>query len=303
MTDRIDVLILGAGISGRMAYLELKRRGFQGTVRLCEKNKPPRRSSDRVLTRQFGTNYLWEPVPVFKTRAFRVVTHVDGAVATESAVKRYKHKIGKAQEDPSTWGLQFDPETVGYEIEEYPDFGPDLMYGTSVNSIDLENQRVELVVDDDIVQIETYMHLVVTVPMIMLHRSCVPLSRAFPRSMFKYDPIYVHIATRPPDAPYPPEVLYVNYNSDPTVGVYRYCDRFGHRHFEALTSMGRVQHKKIYPGKIHPHPSVAELRRWLADNHPEVKLFGRFAAWEPDELVHETYGRIASWATSLTSDS
>lgn len=298
-----NILILGAGISGRMAWLELKRQGYDGSILVCEKNKPPRsRESRRGFTREYGTNYLWEPVPVFSTRAFRVVTHVDSKVATEAAVRRYKHKIGKAQEGPGDWGLQFEPETVGYEIEEYPTIdGLHLMYEAEVVSLDLAQRRVELTVDEDQSTMAfNYDFLVSTLPMPVFHRSCPEVARQWPRGMFRYDPIFVHVATRPPDAPYPPEVLYVNYNSDPTVPVYRYCDRFGSRHYEALGSMGRrLRHKKIYPGKIHPHPSVAEMRRWLGVHHPEVQLFGRFASWKPDELVHQTYKEISAWVTSI----
>jgi hypothetical protein len=114
---------------------------------------------------------------------------------------------------------------------------------------------------------------------------------------FQNDPIYVKIGPRPPDAPYPEDVLYVNYLSNPDVPSYRVCDRFGERHWEGLTDMGLAPTKMLKPGKIHPHPHTEMWRQMLSTY--DIYCFGRYATWRPDELVHETYREIVQWANSL----
>jgi hypothetical protein len=116
-------------------------------------------------------------------------------------------------------------------------------------------------------------------------------------STFRYDPIFVKISERPPDAPYPPSMMYINYISDPAVAPYRFTDRGTERHYEALSPMMGSTARKIVPGKIHPSPRAVRAITQLTD--ADIFCFGRFAAWNPEELIHETYTRILAWADRL----
>ena len=95
------------------------------------------------------------------------------------------------------------------------------------------------------------------------------------------------------EAPYPPTTWYVNYVSDPDVPPYRYTDRDGKRHYEGLTGMGKIPTRKISPGKIYPNPVAPVILESL--ERENIFCFGRFARWDPEELLHTTYDSIRDW--------
>lgn len=275
------IVVIGGGITGRLVGF----RCSEATV--LDWGPPPR--NDR-LTRSYGTNYLWEPLPGIPCRAFTVVTHVDGQVPTEESILAYKRKINKLG-DGGDWSRQFQHETTGYDIEEMPQIP--ILYQRRIVEI---NPDRRLVVDST-GEVHTYDRLVSTIPLpalLAMLKEWIPISGGGP---FESDPIYVKIGPRPPDAPYPDDVLYVNYLSNPDVPPYRVCDRFGERHWEGLTDMGLAPTKMLKPGKIHPHPYTEMWRKMLSTY--DIYCFGRYATWRPDELVHETYQEIVQWTNSL----
>lgn len=276
------IVVVGGGITGRLV-------GFRnpGAV-ILDWGPPPR--NDR-LTRNYGTNYLWEPLLDIPCRAFSVVTHVDGRVPTGASIAAYKLKVNKVG-DGGDWSRQFQHETIGYEIDEMPQIP--IFYQRRIVEIDPVRHRVI----DGAGFIHTYDKLVSTIPLPSL-LDLVAEQLVTSPSMWKFrsDPVYVKIGPRPPDAPYPEDVLYVNYLSNPDVPPYRVCDRFGERHWEGLTDMGLAPTKLLKPGKIHPYPHTETWRKLLATH--EIYCFGRYATWRPDELVHETYREIVQWTHSL----
>lgn len=281
------VVVIGGGITGRL---------FQFLVPSAEVfdwGPPPQR-----LTRQYGANYLWEPLEGLECRPFTVVTHVDGAAPTITSVARYKVKIGKGYETPvDLMRSQFREEMTGYDLVTVPESR--VQYNCRAVEINLSGRRV--IWSDG--RITPYDILVSTIPLYalinLMSHDLLEVPKDVWTKAFQFQPIFVKVTQRPPDARYPEDVLYVNYLSDPAVDPYRLCDRFGERHYEGLTNMGVLPSKRLVPGKIHPLPDevVRELAPWLRTH--DIHCFGRFGAWAPDELVHQTYRRMQTFAKGL----
>lgn len=288
------VIVIGGGITGRLIQHVLPG------IRVCDWSDPPARES-QSLTRQFGTNYLWEPLPGLACRPFPVVTHVDHEPWTPASVAAYKQKIGKIGDD-LTWGAQFLPETTGWDLIELPK--SQIAYNMRAVSINPLSRRIVWSTGE----IDTYDVLISTIPMYalislmkeyLLGQELEQISKGKLRS----DPIFVKVTARPPDAPYPPDILYVNYLSDPDVPVYRYCDRFGDRHYESIRPMAGsvIPTKKLIPGKIHAMPeeirASMHMLLWQLGN---IKCFGRYAQWDPEELVHNTFHQIVAFKKEMS---
>jgi hypothetical protein len=274
----MKTIVIGGGITGRMVKL------VDPTATIYDWGQRP--TGDRGLTRAFGANYLWEPLEGFECAEVEVVTHVDGTPATPASVLAYKRKVFK-ESDGGDWGLQFKERTVGYELLAFPDV--DIVYETRVKYIDAERHVVGLQATNGPVREEEYDRLVSTIPLFAL----LPMTHlGLDNVDFSYSPIYVKVSARPPDAPFPPSVMYVNYLSSPDVPAYRFCDRGGERHYEGLTTMGVLPTKKLVPGKIRPLPETK--RRQIVDYLGEfgIRCFGRYGTWRPDELVHDTWKEI-----------
>jgi hypothetical protein len=217
---------------------------------------------------------------------FPVITHVDGSPASRESVMAYKTKIGKSRDMSANWAEQFQVQMTGYDCT-FPE--PRIDHGRAVERIDVSRKELHLRNGN----VLTYDVLVSTIPLYALLRM-LDIVLGVP---FRYDPIFIKVADRPPDAPYPVNIVYVNYLTDPTVSPYRFTDREGQRHYESLSPMTGGTCRKIIPGKIHPNirtvSAVANLERL------NIFCFGRFAAWLPEELIHETYERIVGWADRM----
>jgi hypothetical protein len=277
------VVVIGGGISGRLfQFLYPKARVLDWG---------PERPEGRGLTRNYGTNYLWEPLSGIECREFEVVTCVDGFAPTEESIARYKAKVGKAG-DKGDWMAQFQHRMPGFEIVTYPESR--IEYDTKILSVSPEEKRVvtsrgELINYDlliNTIPLNAFLNLIIDED---LDTRAGLFELAGGYRVFNSKPIFVRVHPRPLDAPYPPDTLYVNYLSSPEIEPYRYCDRGQERHFEGLTNMGVIPSKKLLPGKlIPPYPDTQTLLDVLVEQY-QIFCFGRFAAWQPDELVHETY--------------
>lgn len=281
------ILVLGGGITGRLVQYAIPESTIYDWA------APPARDNPS-LTRQFGTNYLWEPIDGLKCRSFQVITHVDRLPATVGSVAAYKVKIGKAR-DEHTWGKQFATDTTGWDLVETPK--STIAYNMRAVEINPKDRRV--VWSNGMVM--SYDVLISTIPMYSLISllTKVPWVKEIgdlTYGKFRNDPIYVKVTARPPDASHPQDVLYVNYISDPLVPVYRYCDRFGDRHYESLAPLqnSMVPTKKLVPGKIHPIDCdlVVLNAMWRLGG---IQCFGRYARWDPEELVHDTFRQITAF--------
>ncbi len=272
-----DTIILGAGAVGRLAHamcpnsLVLEARPKEGFV---------------GINQLFGTNYLWEDIPGFDTMRMKVVTHVDGFPATEKAIQRYKNKIGKGHETSSDWGLQFQPTSTGYFIKGYPDT-KDIHYDERVLVVDLEERYVITESSNRTRQSYRYRTLISTIPLPMLVLTTA-LHLKYPVSNFTSKPVYVY-RTIPEEMTMLLDYVYVNYVSDPTKPYYRYCDRFGERHYEALTPYTKNM-TEMKPGKIWYNAQAAEILS-LMEQH-NVFCFGRYGRWESNQLLHESYEHL-----------
>jgi hypothetical protein len=280
---KIPLIILGGGITGRMVQYLKGGVIFESKLTLTEKQ----------VSQNFGTNYLWKPIDGFTTKAMRVVTRIDDALPTDDSIRRYKNKIGKGSEPENEWGLQFQPESIGYFIEKYPSDNLLIKYGYRVIEINLKNKWLKV---DDMeskqVLTFTYDTLISTLPLnqfVALTESSIkfPLQTAF-----QCRPVYVRIQQTPIESLRSQDEVYVNYISNPLVQPYRYCDRFGERHYESLTPIG-FPHKRLYPGKIWKCNLTEPILNNLAAF--DVFCFGRYGRWNPNELLHETYEEIRKW--------
>lgn len=268
------VAVIGGGIVGQLVQHQIP----EAEVYDWRDRKPT------ALTRNYGANYLWEPLPGFDCRTFQVLTHIDGAPATLPSVARYKDKIGKTG-DVVGWERQFQEWQVGYEFERYPH--ANVRYGHRVVRIDRLKRVLYFANNVEPVEYEV---LVSTIPLFsLLNLVGIPQ----PTGQFRFKPIYVMAMQRPPDAPHPTELMYVNYVSDPDILPYRITDRFGERHYESIHPYDRVATVKLTPGKIYPHPQTEEVLDVLRGYN--VWTFGRYGSWQADELVNETWHRIAQW--------
>jgi hypothetical protein len=268
----VNVVVIGGGISGHLMKLRVPNSIVMDA-----------RQAATPMTRQYGGNYLWEPLRDIECRSFTVFTTVDGQPPEEGLVSAYKAKIGKGLDD--NWRDQFRPEVTGYEIVKWPT-KIDIVYGCAVQSIDLVRHLVNLQYDG-MPQTTEYDMLVSTIPLPTLLEMT-----GSPYAPFRSAPIHVTTTAIPLDAPRRNGAWVVNYISDPNVPAYRTTDRDGARHYETLTATG-IPTKKIMPGKIWPHAKKTEYLKALADH--DVFCFGRFASWSPEELVHETDKAILTW--------
>jgi len=274
----MSVIIIGGGISGQLVQFCVPEAEILDWGRV-----PKRRLGS--LTRMFGANYLWEKLPNIPCTEFSVVTHVDGQEATHESIRRYKEKIGKTF-DQLHWDSQFQPLMKGYDITTLPK--PRIRYESRVKEVFVKDKYL-LLVTGEIISYDT---LISTIPLYALMEMC----HIKCEKPFQYRPIFVRIEDRPLEAPYPLETWYVNYLSDPDITPYRYTDRNGERHYEGLTSMGKIPTRKITPGKIYPNPGIEITLELLRENN--IYCFGRFANWNPEELLHDTFKDINNWASS-----
>lgn len=263
----MTILILGGGYLGQLLHTLLP------SARVLDW----RTNAPTTSARSFGPQYLWTPVGELPTRSFHVITAVDDMPATPESVLAYKHKVGKAQ-DASDWQVQFRHITTGYEAELPP---PRVEYGQRVTAVDRSGRRLLTVKGEWL----DYDWLISTIPLPALCELC----KTFVPSL-QSRPIYVW--TRPTE---PRSYLYVNYISAPSTPVYRVTTRDGLTHSESLDPVETADVKvhRLLPGKIYAHDLVPEvLDRMELSN---ILPVGRYGAWDPEQLAHQTYAQVAVW--------
>lgn len=269
MSERL--IIIGGGFNGQLLHTLFHRaRVFDW------RPSPP---DVAAQPRQFGPQYLWEPVDGLPCSAFTVTTHVDGKPATDDAVRAYKRKVGKEQ-DAGDWRAQFQPTMQGWSTVLPPSR---VEYGRRIVSIDRVSRKLVMANGEDVF----YDLLVSTIPLYSL-LSLAGLPE--PDTKLTFRPIYV--ASAPDPAAPLGDGMYVNYISDPDTPIYRETLRDSARHRESLHATDGVT-IKITPGKIYGHPTVPHLLSVLWSYG--IKTFGRFASWSPDELAHETFRQAQSF--------
>lgn len=267
------VIIVGGGFNGQLLHTLFPRaRVFDWRPAPPDLNAQPR---------LFGPQYLWEPLPGLEAScvSFPVVTHVDGAMATDNTVLAYKRKVGKEQDD-GDWRTQFQASMTGWNVTLPPSR---VEYDRRIVTIDRVSRKLVMAGGEDV----PYDVLISTIPLYAL-LSLAGIPR--PTDGLQFKPIYVS------SEPWSPiHGMYVNYISDPDTPIYRVTMRDAAKHRESLHSTPEVT-IKITPGKIYNHPSVPALRQLLAAYG--IYPFGRFASWSPDELAHETFRQARAFGVS-----
>ena len=226
--------------------------------------------------RSFGPQYLWWPIRGLPCEEFNVITHVDGKPASPESIRDYKVKVGKEQ-DHSDWRTQFRTMMKGYEVQ-LPK--PNIEYNQMATEINRMLRTLNLRSGEVI----RYDWLISTIPLPALMDLC-----KMTKPEFESRPIYVTV--RPVN---PLSYLYVNYCSDPNDPIYRRTNRNGMMHSESLhplDSGSRVH--RLVPGKIYKNRDVSSIRAELMV--AKILTVGRYGAWDPEQLAHETYREVEQW--------
>jgi hypothetical protein len=288
---KIDTLILGAGSVGMVAAHALQNA----------KEKPfllDRRdwiASNLVDNQVLGSQYLWQPIPGLDCQQFRVLTHVDGQPATPAAVGRYKNKVLRAG-DQHTWPLQFTVERPGWRGLRAASSAR-TVFGVSLRGVEPENRRILAVVGGTPVVFE-YRKLISTIPLPSLLALVPAMNYAF-----RSKPIYV---VRKDETIHEEMVrisfglsaddIYMNYIGNPSSPWTRitFWGRFSFA--ESLDPNVEGNPVALKPGKIWAHPDTPEIAKHLEAH--DIYLLGRYGAWQPEELLHESYKTACQWAGS-----
>lgn len=281
---KVKIAVIGGGITGRLVQIQIP------TADVFDWKPEP--TGPKGLIRNFGANYLWTPLPGIECREFTVETRIDGQIPTLASARIYKDKIGKGGDIHQGDDLlmrQFQPTMTGYDFATLPPTS--IQFNYRATEVDRINRTITFSTGKEV----QYDFLVSTIPFYSLLSL---LGMPEPSGKLQFKPIFFKVVSRPPDAPFPPDVMYVNYISDANIVPYRYCDRDGERHYESIIPYpGAISSKRFAPGKIYPHPDVPDVLEYLAGFG--IQTFGRFGSWNPDELVHETWAHIAEWKENI----
>ena len=265
------VVVIGGGFIGQLVQL-----AYPLARVLDWKKYAPK---DHLETR-VGPQYLWEPIPNVLSFSFEVTTLVDGDPPTPEKILAYKRKV-KKEDDNGDWEIQFQHKTLGWH-SALP--VPRIEYNAVVERVNLLDRKLIMKDDLDI----PYDVLVSTIPLPVLMKMT-GLSHPSP---FESAPIFMRTEERDGDAR---DGMVLNYLSTPHIPYYR-VTRYGKTvYYEALTN--QLGCRKVVPGKIYTHEGADRIVQDLASQG--VFCYGRFAAWCPDELAHQTWQKIeaAPWRT------
>lgn len=264
----MNIVVIGGGFVGQL---------FQWAVpeaRLFDSQAQP--PLDHLETRR-GPQYLWAPIPGIQYECFKVLTLVDGELPNPTSILAYKRKI-KKEHDGGDWGRQFQPEMPGYH-SLLPK--PRVDYGQQIRMIDLPGQSLGMQ-DGTVIK---YDILINTIPLPKFLRMLI-VGPAY-HGQFHCDPIHMTVYKgRHLDG-----AILLDYNSKSNDPVYRSTFRNGETFVESLIEIPGS--RKIFPGKIHPHPDSGLILDHLAMF--DCYCFGRFATWRPDELAHESWIDMMEW--------
>lgn len=280
------IVVIGGGLVGRlvqMAVVEAKIYDWRRKPDYLDITRPP----------TFGAQYLWAPIPGIVSEPITVKTTVDLLPPEPGRIIAYKDKVGKGS-DGGDWVAQFTSPMAGHRLVSMPE--PAMTFGAMVTAVDVRRQVVRLKIGGEDVW-EPYDHLVSTIPLYTFLRL---VGKKFPGGA-AYQPIYVNVVNKCPVI-LPPDTWLVNYWSQANTPLYRSTFRDGETHHETLVPQTKLGYKKIIPGKIYVTPEqvqpLKEIREWLASC--SIWLFGRYGAWNPDELLHQTWENIDQWSHQFT---
>lgn len=294
-----DVVIVGAGVSGRLAKL------MRPSALLLEAAAEGKQRAAAMV----GINYLHEQVAELPSREVTVLTGTSpdgwsqdvapGALIPLDGVSMAQYKQ-KSRGWKADWG---DQMSADIHMRERPGR---YEHDRKAWAFDMPNVEVvwnmpvaEVRPRDHIVLVSTpdgplHIHYSVLIWTAPLHALCTAVGLDPQTLEFKGKPIYYHHThsdNRP--AIVRDDRIVVEYVSDPRTPIYRRsfyptpdggCD-------VALESIAQLEGwQAFYPGKIE-ESAEAEALALIFGRH-EIVLAGRFARWDPDELTHHTADRL-----------
>lgn len=272
MVEKAKIVVIGGGFVGQLVQLLFP------SARLLDNRKT---APQNHLETRMGPQYLWEPIPDVRSESFPVRTTVDGEEPTPASILAYKKKIGK-ENDGGDWGLQFRPQTTGWN-SFLPI--PRVEYGKEIVMVDLPGKTLGL---RDFSTI-SYDILINTIPLphFLGHLIVGPTYS----EEFQHIPIYMRT-----QGVFPTLIgMHLNYISSPAIPFYRATMSGAYAYYESITP--QEDGRKISPGKLLPHKESERILTELAAS--DCFCFGRFATWRPDELAHETWRHIKTWKETL----
>jgi len=284
MTNK-KIIILGAGITGRMAKLLLEE------AFLYEKQS----NSSTTINAAYGPNYLKTPIEILQCSPVVVNSTIDDNAPSYKTIKNYKIKKCSDLEllpnevDKLTYGdiKQFQSVQTEYT------FNIPLVkvnYNCSVTSINLHDKLIKFK-DTTCVH---YDILIITIPLILIMK-LIGLSELYPDDsaklgFFKHRPIYIR--TEHTNV-YNNEV-HINYITDSDNPFYRVTK---YKKFIFSESLYKIKNSvKLYPGKIYSNKFTVDLVNDLKDY--DVHCFGRYSTWDTNENIHQTYNKLTKFVNT-----
>jgi hypothetical protein len=283
MTTTFRTLIVGAGAVGRTAKVF-----FPEAITVDQQTKP------RELSRNFGTQYLWKPLPGIPCCPFTVKTTIDGKTPTRELAVKYKAKIGKESERYlPTLMDQFQPEQRAYRVQhdKWPDPRP-VLWGRELISLDPLRKLARFSCGSGTEEEVSFDILISTIPFFILFKTLTNVGVPDAEEPFHYRPVYVIREA----AVHGWDLMQVNYISASDDPVYRTCKWGNFIQHESLEIPpddlpSWIETHVLFPGKIWPNPVTPPVVGQLMVKN--IYCVGRYGRWEPDELLHETVQRIA----------
>jgi len=287
-----SIVILGGGPAGHATSVAFPE------ALVIEKN------DYRSEARNFGPHFLWRDLGGFKCRPTKVLSHIDGAPATDESVRRYREKVGRP-DDTRPWHDEYGVEATQYDILEWPSVRG--LWGWKVDRVRLRDRVVRVTStsgDTDLSVDVQYDTLINTLPMPIFWRMT-DLFRDLD-DCFRWTPVYVWVEPYREDQSVRrreefkfenPWDRYINWISDKDNPCYRESWHENGVHHESLLKDDRWMREPThthYPGKIWSEgEKTLGLITRFAETHG-VYFNGRYGSWSYGELLHHTYENALS---------
>lgn len=286
----MKVLILGAGITGRMAAML-----FDGST-IIEMKK-----LESKVTANFGMQALKANVPILESRLIKNIVTIDGESATQELVSMYREKIGRMETSMHYGDFKmfvYEQYLYAFEIPTADDFLPGVKVKDrrTIEFIDMYGKLVKTRLwDTDHAQIFPYDVIINTLPLVVFLRLINFGHDQFfsdgIRSYLKHRPIYVQQESDDSTN----DVMITNYVSDMESPYYRTTSFWGLLQKESLyRTEGSV---KLFPGKIYNSKYVDAALEDL--QHYGIYCFGRYARWDSKIHMHQTYNELIKFRDKL----
>ena len=252
--------------------------------------------------RTFGPHFLWRRLSGFEVKPTKVVSHIDGELATDVTVAAYRKKVGRV-DDRRPWYDEYGPQGTQFQIEKWPEIRA--LWGVEVKKVHLADHVVQVKSGRLTIDIG-YDCLINTLPMPNFWRMT-SLFRDLD-DVFSWSPIYVW------QRPYEErdrkkrqelgltqhDDRYINWISSPETAIFRESHHPSGVQYETLahslqlddfreadTGNVKLVHTH-WPGKIWANERELRVITKMARGF-DVFFCGRYGRWDYAELLHHTY--------------